>query len=101
MKNGDISLFNQNLPKDLEKLDPNALTMESRKVKLNTTTITDTGLQLDSQLDKNTGATGNFLGYGGAVSGLSLLIMLVLDLLLPLLIMFTLVLCLLLSQEVV
>ena len=23
VKNGDISLFNQNLPKDLEKLDPN------------------------------------------------------------------------------
>ena len=45
VKNGDISLFNQNLPKDLEKLDPNALTMQSRKVKLNTTTITDTGLE--------------------------------------------------------
>tara|TARA_R100000005_G_scaffold96717_1_gene86626 strand:+ start:7462 stop:15024 length:7563 start_codon:yes stop_codon:yes gene_type:complete len=70
VRNGDISLFNQNLPKDLEKLDPNALTMQSRKVKLNTTTITDTGLEPGFTIrQQNTGATGNFLGYGGAASG--------------------------------
>lgn len=70
VESGDISLFNQNLPTELEKLDPNALSMESRKVKLNTTTITDTGLQPGFTIrQKNTGATGNFLGYGGAASG--------------------------------
>jgi hypothetical protein len=67
---GAFQMFNPDLPSSLEKIDPNGLVIESRKIRVGLgTTVNDIGLSIGNLItQENNPASGTLVAFAGSVT---------------------------------
>ena len=67
---GSAQFFNPNVPKTLEKISKDNLTMYSRELRVSSSAAVTSGIEAGNTITQdNTGASGKFAGFGGPANG--------------------------------